>query len=196
LEAGVDVTEILCLVTDLDSTDPEVKLRAIDNFGEAVQSLVDQVVNHLADPEPWRYLVLERLPRFGTLTLAPLERLLRESTDQDVRLVAAIGLLGLGSNTPVSIVLDAVRTDEPYLCMAVRVLARQRISAAIPLIEQVLRTYDISQQTQPTISCLLDALQLLGADVSDDFRQRLCSVKPDWLRLGLLRDVETAHTAH
>jgi predicted nucleic acid-binding protein len=94
------------------------------------------VLEEFAWPGPARYLIFERLGRFGSLAAEPLEQLLVRSEDRELRVFTAAALLSLGSRAGVDVLIDAVRAGDPLVCLAVRVLADSGISEAVPRIEQ------------------------------------------------------------
>ncbi len=171
-------------LADLRGEDPDQKLLAIEYLTKLPQALVDVVVPQLEDLDGLEFVLFERLGRFGSLAIAPLERLLRESSDRDTRLLAAAALEFLGSRAGESVLLDAVRWGDPYVGLAAMALADARMPSVIPLIEDALRQAPIDHTTQPIINTLLTSLNKLGASVPEDIRDRLRQAEPAWLRKG------------
>ena len=176
-----DSRNIEAALANLQSNEIESKIRAVEYLATQTQDLVNAVVERLEDPEPARYLIFERLGRFGSLAIAPLERILRESNDEDVRTLAAAALAFLGSRTGESILLKAIRWNDLNICIAVTALAEVQVQSAIPLIQEVLRQCPINEATSGTIECLLGGLKTLGAPVPEDIRDRLRRAEPAWL---------------
>jgi HEAT repeat protein len=182
---GTTVDRIERLLADLNSNDLDHKLASLQALGELAQSVVDAVVEHLAtEPEPVKYLVFERLGRFGTLAIVPLERLLQTSEDHATRVLAAAALLYLGSRVGMPTLLQAVRRSDPYLATAARALGASHVAEALPLIEQVLRETEVTVQTLSLVDCLLDTLKQLGGTPPDELRARFQTAEPSWLRRG------------
>lgn len=171
-------------LTDLMGQDPDRKLLAIEYLTKLPQALVDVVVQHLEDLGGFQYVLFERLGCFGNLAIAPLERLLRESSDRDTRMLAAAALEFLGSQAGESLLLDAVRWGDTYVGLAAMALADARMPSVIPLIEEALRQAPIDSTTQPIINTLLTSLNKLGASVPEDIHDRLRHAEPAWLRKG------------
>ena len=182
-----DSDHIDAALANLQSEDIESKIRAVEYLAIQTQVLVDAVVEHLQDPEPARYLIFERLVRFGSLAVAPLQRILSESKDGDTRTLAAAALAFLGSRAGESNLLGAVRWGDPNLCVAVKALAEAQAPSAIPLIEEALRHGQIDEATSGTIECLLSGLKRLGAPVPEDILDRLRRAEPAWLGRGCAR---------
>ena len=171
-------------LVDLRGEDPDQKLLAIEYLTKLPQALVDVVVPHLEDLDGFEFVLFDRLGRFGSLAIAPLEQLLRESSDRDTRMLSAAALEFLGSRAGESVLLDAVRWGDAYVGLAAMALADDRVLSAIPLIEEALRQAPIDSTTQPIINTLLTSLKKLGTSVPEDIRERLQNAEPAWLRKG------------
>ncbi len=171
-------------LADLKCEDPDQKLLAIEYLTKLPQALVDVVVPQLEDLDGFEFVLFERLGRFGSLAVTPLERLMRESSDRDTRLLAAAALEFLGSRAGEPLLLDAVRWGDSYVGLAAMALADGRVPSVIPLIEEALRQAPIDSTTQPIINSLLTSLNKLGASVPEDIRDRLRHAEPAWLRKG------------
>lgn len=169
----------------LASPDVAARVSAVEDLAHIANQIVDRVLDEFAKPGPARYLIFERLGRFGSLVVEPLEQLLVRSDDQELRVLTAAALLRLGSRSGVEVLLDSVRADDPQVCLAVRVLADSGTKEAAAKIEAALYQCDLTNTS--VVECLVAGLRLLGDPLSDGVRARLQLVEPAWLRDSLLQ---------
>ena len=83
------------------------------------------------------------------------------------------------------VLIDAVRADDPLVCLAVRVLADSGIAEAVPRIEQAVYQCDLGKTA--ILECLIVGLHRLAGQLPDGIRARLQAVGPAWLRDSLLK---------
>jgi hypothetical protein len=171
----------------LASRDVEHRVGAVEDLGHIMNQVIDRVVEEFAEPGPSRYLIFERLGRFGSLVVEPLEQLLQRSADadQELRVLTAAALLSLGSRAGVQALLRAVQPGEPLVCLVARVLADAGIVEAAAVIEDSLYQCDLSRTE--IIECLAVALRHFADPLPDGVRARLQAVEPAWLGDSLLR---------
>lgn len=116
----------------LESRDLEHRVRAVEDLGHIMNRVIDRVIDEFAEPGPSRFLIFERLGRFGSLMVDPLEQLLERSgdADQELQVLTAAALLALGSPLGVQVLLREVRPNQPFVCLAARILANAGIAEA------------------------------------------------------------------
>src|SRR5436305_1524215 len=107
----------------LRSTDVETRVASMEDLAQLRHDMVGEVVGLLVAETDGRYLIFERLGRFGSAAVGPLEGALSKDIDEEVRVLVSAALVALGSSKGRPSLLDAVREDHPYLALAVRVLS-------------------------------------------------------------------------
>jgi hypothetical protein len=177
-------SELAAALRELASTDFVERVSAVEQLAHVSNKIVDKVLEELARPGSARYLIFERLGRFGSLIVEPLEQLLVRSDDHELRVLTAVALLSLGSRAGLEVVLDAVRADDPLVCVAARVLADTGVDEAQPRIEEAVYQCEISNTA--VIECLVAALHQFNDHLSEGIIARLQLVEPVWLRESLL----------
>jgi len=176
--------ELSRALEQLASRDLEVRVKAVENLAQIANGTIDNVVEEFAQPGDARYLIFERLGRFGSSAIRPLEQLLNRSEDAELRILASAALLQLGSTVGVEILLQSIRAEEPLVCLAVRVLSDANISEARPLIESLIEVLDLGQTD--TLECLVTGLRHFVDPLPEQIRTRLQDVKPAWRRDSFL----------
>jgi hypothetical protein len=177
-------SELAGVLRELASPDFTARVSAVEDLAHFANKTIDRVLEEFARPGPARYLIFERLARFGSLIVEPLEQLLARSDDDELRVLTAAALLALGSRAGLEVLLDTVRADDPLVCVVVRVLAEAKISQAAPRIEEAVYQCDIGNTA--ILECLIAALRRFSDRLPDGVSARLQLVEPDWLRESLL----------
>lgn len=115
----------------LTASDTKIQVQAIDEAIQINSLLADAAVYALQNG-PDRYFVAERLHNFGSILIEPLQALLNESTDDEVKILAALVLLRLGSKAGVPILLGAILTEpvDRYASLIAERLAANGVSGA------------------------------------------------------------------
>jgi hypothetical protein len=169
----------------LKSSDLETKIVALDKITADVSKIVHEAVNALNDEEN-AYFVAERLGRFGSLAIAPLEVVLQKSSSVEVQELAALVLARIGSKTGVPILLQAVLSSKDHACSAARQLAHAGISEAKDnLITRLRSITPIKPSDTDVILCLAISLKKLGFEIPADIVARFTAPDADMLlRLG------------
>lgn len=178
-------SELADVMRQMTSPDLAARVTAVEDLAHIANQIVDIVLEEFAKPGPARYLIFERLGRFGSLVVEPLEQLLVRSDDQELRVLAAAALLSLESRVGVEVLIDSIRADHPQACLAVRVLADSGITEAEPRIERALYQCDLTNTA--LVECLVAGLRRFRDPLPDDVRARLQMVEPAWLRDSLLQ---------
>jgi len=125
---------------------------------------------------PHRLFVAERLYRFGSVAIDLLEELLETSDNSEIKILASMVLLQLGSRGGVPCLLDAIVKDDAYVCMAAMRLAEAGIVEAGDRIVARLRLCELDEFD--LIVSLLSALEKLGHEIPKDLRKRFASDVP------------------
>lgn len=168
----------------LGSQDLASRVNAVEELATCSSDIAGRVASLFEADEEARFLIFERLGRFGSPMVKHVERIYRESKDPDLRLMSASALIYMGSNIGVPSLMAAVEAGNPKLCMAAISLSSAGVSEAAAQIEDVLLECDLSDVQ--TLDCLTTALRRLKHQVREEVRHRLSQVEPTWLRDSLL----------
>ena len=172
------------LAAFLNETNIEKQAYAIDEAIRLNRLLAFSSVCALRDGQD-RYFIAERLPRFGSIVVEPLKSLLEESREAEVKVLASLVLLRLGSRAGVPVLLDALLTEpaERYASLVARTLAANGIGEAGAVIIARLHGTDLSvtsvgksfgsNPSKDMIVSLLAALKTLTITLPPDLQQRL-----------------------
>lgn len=168
----------------LSETDIKKQTQAIDDAVRLNRLLALSSVCALRDGQD-RFFVAERLPRFGSVVVEPLETLLQEPAEAEAKILASLVLLGLGSKAGVPTLLEALKTEpaERYAALIARALAANGIGETGEVIIGRLRNADLtvaalgksfaSNAAKDTAVSLLADLRTLAVALPPDLRQRL-----------------------
>lgn len=173
----MDRTDVTSLVADLSSDDIEVQIPALDILCDLVGQIVEASVGALRR-SPTRFLVAERLPRLGSAAVVPLERLLKESPDEETRTLASLVLLRLGSRAGVPRLLEAVTDSSEYSGLAANLLAESKVGEVTDRIVTKLRSSDPADID--LIVSLLNALKACRTDLPPDLLQKFSNPSLPW----------------
>ena len=165
------------LMDNLDSEQVEKQIPAIEEATTIVNTLAIKAVESLQNSSN-RFLVAERLKRFGSIIIPHLEKLLQESGDSEVQILASLVLLQLNSKIGVSILLDAIKNNDEYAILAAQHLAKAGIKDAIEAICDRLR--DSNLEEIDLIVSLLDSLNKLDGKLPQDLLKRFSSDEIPW----------------
>lgn len=165
------------LIKDLDSKQRERQILAIEEATRLVETLAIKAVASLQISSN-KYLVAERLTAFGSIIIPHLEKLLNESTDLEVQILASLVLLQLNSKTGVPFLLGAIKEDKHYAGLAAQHLAEAEIKDAIEPICDRLRSSNFEEID--LIVSLLDSLNKLNSKLPSDLLQRFSSDSIPW----------------
>jgi hypothetical protein len=173
----MDRTDVVSLMADLSSNEVEIQIPALDKLCELVGEIVESSVVALRHG-PERFLVAERLPRLGSVAVGPLERLLKETQDEETQILASLVLLRLRSRTGVPRLLEAVMDSHEYSGLAANLLAESKVIEVADRIVMKLRSAD------PTdidlIVSLLNALKVCEVALPSDLRQKFSNPSLAW----------------
>jgi hypothetical protein len=153
-----------------------------------VDDVAEQVMAEFAKPGELPYFIYERLMRFGSRTVAPLKAVLETTGDDNLRVLAAAGLLRFGAGTGIPVLIDAIRAGGADMHISLRALSHCGVQDAVPVILEALRERDVADVQ--AIESLVSGLWELGHELPEDLRARLGSVEPGYLRDSLVETKE------
>ena len=165
------------LIENLDSQQIEQQIPAIEETANIIETLAQKAVAALENSSN-RFLVAERLNRFGSIVTPHLEQLLDRSKNSEVKILAALVLLQQNSKVGISVLLSAIRSDRDYAGLAAQHLATARIKAAIKPICDRLRNSNLEEID--LIVSLLDSLNKLDAELPQDLLKRFSADNTPW----------------
>ncbi|MFC9390306.1 hypothetical protein [Streptomyces venezuelae] len=168
----------------LESPDLESRVRAVEELASCSSGIVERVATAFESEREAPHLIVERMGRFGSLMIHPLERLHREASDGSFKLATASALLYMGSEAGIPTLMTAVVAGNPRLCMAATSLADAGVSEATIPIERAIIECELSDLK--TLECLTSSLRVLKHPISERVRLHLAGVEPKWLRDSLL----------
>ncbi|MFD4319853.1 hypothetical protein [Streptomyces sp. NPDC058548] len=168
----------------LESPDLESRVRAVEDLAACSSAIAERVAGSFEADEEARHLIFERLGRFGSLMVAPMERVYREAGDERLKLMSASALLHMGNSVGVASLLAAITAGNPNLCMAATSLSSTGVIAAAEPIENALLECELSDFK--TLECLTSSLRRLKRETPERVRLRLSEIEPKWLRDSLL----------
>ncbi|MFJ2582666.1 hypothetical protein [Kitasatospora aureofaciens] len=177
-------TRVKHALDSLESPDLESRVRAVEDLAACSSVIVERVVASFETDEEARFLIFERLGRFGSLAVDPMERVYRETDNESVRLMSASALIYMGSAVGVPSLLGVIAAGNPNLCMAATSLSSAGVAEAAEPIENALLECDISDAK--TLECLVSSLRRLKHSMPESVRLRLSEIEPKWLRDSLL----------
>jgi len=134
------------LAVFLNASDTKTQAQAIDEAIQVNSLLADAAVYALQNGQD-HYFVAERLPNFGSIIIKPLQALLKESADAEVKVLASLVLLRLGSKAGVPGLLQAVLTEpvDRYAALIVDRLAACGISETSEAVINRLRQFSLTE---------------------------------------------------
>ncbi len=162
---------------DLDSTEIAKQIPAVEESVTIVDGLAIKAVEALQNSSN-PFLVAERLNRFGSIIVPHLEKLLQESNNSEVNILASLVLLQLNSQVGIPFLLAAIKNDEEYAMLAAQHLAKAGIKDAIDPICDRLKNSKLEEID--LIVSLLDALSKLNDKLSKDLLQSFISADSPW----------------
>jgi len=165
------------LIENLDSQHIEQQIPAIEQASDVVNTLAIKAVESL-ETSPNRFLVAERLSRFGSVIVPHLEKLLKESVHSEVQILTSLVLLQLNSRSGIPFLLNAVKDDEEYAILAAQHLAKIGFEDAIEPICDRLRNSSLEEVD--LIVSLLDSLDKLNSKLPPDLLQRFSFDNISW----------------
>ncbi|MFF0437484.1 hypothetical protein ACFYU9_35370 [Streptomyces sp. NPDC004327] len=168
----------------LASRDLASRVEAVEELATCSSDITARVASAFATSEEGRFLIFERLGRFGSLMIEPMERVHQEAEDQDLKLMSASALTYLGSKVGVPTLMGAIAAGNPNLCMAAISLSSAGVSEAANPIEEALLECDLADTR--TVECLVSSLRRLKHAMSESVYLRLREVEPKWLRDSLI----------
>lgn len=173
------------IVNDLASSDAAIQIPAVEHASDACHELVRAAVSAL-ERGPHRFLVAERLHRFGTIAVPLLEELLVKTDEMEPRVLAGIVLLQLGSNSGVFLLLKVLEAGDPFAGLVAAHLVKANVPGAVDAILRRLRSND-AYDIDATVLLLL-ALKDSGVTAPPDIINRFSGIDVPWQIRSLVRD--------
>lgn len=173
----LNTKKLKSLIKDLNSQKIDKQITAIEEIEQIIEFLVVKVVGTLEksnDP----FFVAQRLSCFGSIAVAPLEKLLTKSKKPEVSNLAALVLLGLGERSGVPRLLKVINKKEKYAYLAAKNLAAEGIRESIQPIVSLLR--ECNTEKVEEIITLLESLDDLDFKVPLDIYNRLNEPQVPW----------------
>lgn len=175
-----DLLDLNTALAHLESDLPEEQAAALDEATAMLQEFGRRVVDRFVRCED-RFIIWERLARFGPFVIEPLQEVLLQSEDPEVRGLSATILLKLGDKTGVPVLLDIISSDEALLCQAAARLAEAQVVEAGDRMIERLRALQFTKKLDIVgIQCLLVALKKLGRTLPADLLERFQSADTPW----------------
>jgi hypothetical protein len=171
---GIEVDR---MISDLTSGELDLQIPALEQVCQVVDHLVKSAV-HTLETGPERFLIAERLHRLGPTAVGPLESLLMNTENAEVRILGSLVLLQLGSRAGIHWLLKAVLEDHNYASLVVGHLAKNRVHEAVDGIIARLRGSDAADVD--LIVSFLTALETLKVDVPSDLIDRFEKPSMPW----------------
>ncbi len=174
------------LIENLDSKQIDQQIPAIEEATNILETLAIKAVESLKDSSN-RFLVAERLSRFGSIIIPHLEKLLKQSNDSEVQILVSLVLLQLHSQVGVPVLLNAIKNDEEYAILAAQHLAKVEIKSAIEPICGQLRWLAVRDRLKNSkieeidlIVSLLDSLNKLDGKLPKELLIKFNRVNIPW----------------
>ena len=128
-----------------------------------------------------RFIIWERLSRFGVFVIDPLKEVLALTEDHELQALSAMVLLKLGDRTGIPVLLKIIVSDETLLCPAAARLAEAQVVEAGEQMIERLRSLELTdKQHVYGIQCLLIALKKLGRTLPPDLVERFQRTDASW----------------
>ena len=175
------------LIENLDSQQIEQQIPAIEETANIIETLAQKAVAALENSSN-RFLVAERLNRFGSIVTPHLEQLLDRAKNSEVKILAALVLLQQNSKVGISVLLSAIKSDREYAGLAAQHLATARIKDAIQPICDRLRNSNLKEID--LIVSLLDSLKKLDTELPQDLLKRFSADDTPWQIKTMCQDTK------
>jgi hypothetical protein len=172
-------SQINDLIADMHSNNIEITIRAFDDAARICKIIAENGAEAFSKGGYVCYFRGERIGRFGSLVINDLEDLVTRSRDAEVRILAAINLLNLGSSAGVDVLLKEIESGDQYVCLVAGNLGRNGVAeAAVPMMQRLRivnpkstgTDYKYNQDKEIAISLIL-ALTELGVEIPEDIRE-------------------------
>lgn len=185
MEIDIDRT-----MADLVSADLETQCVALEEVGRMVGVLTAQALKGFESSDVPR-LMAERLGFVGKAVTGQIEEFILSRQRDELRVLASINLLYIGSNYGLDDVIQEFRDQGPHEMEAVYQLVNARVPGTDQLIIERLRKFSSQEFSDPKrfdyIDSLIVNLQRLDARLPDDIRETIQRVEglPHYLRYRL-----------
>ena len=157
-------------LSDLESGNIEKQMAALEQARDIVKILVEKSVGALENSSD-RVFVAERLSSFGSIAIPPLEAVLANSDNSEVKTHASLVLLQLGSKSGVAHLMHEMAQVSDYACLIARHMVRAEIVESREAIVAYLRASNLEKAG--SIICLLRLINREKIELPEDIRERL-----------------------
>lgn len=176
----MDDLNLNSVLSRLESDDPGEQAYALDEATAILKEFGRKVVDRFVRCED-RFIIWERLFRFGPFVIEPLQEILLHTEDPELRGLSATVLLKLGDRTGIPILLEIISSDETLLCQAAARLAEAQVVEAADCMIERLRSLDYTKKLDIAgIQCLLISLKKLGRTFPPDLVERFQRPDVPW----------------
>lgn len=174
------------LIEALHNQDPEVHIPAIENAVQVIQRLAEEAARTLEE-SPVPLAVAERIHQMGSVIAGPMERLLRESDNQEVKTQAALVLHYSGSASDLAYewLLRAFELHDDSSCAIAWILAKEGIPNLSEILLQRLDSLsgiEPSKNTYNLLKCLLDVMHQSDWAIPSEIREEIATSIIDYLQ--------------
>jgi hypothetical protein len=151
--------------------DIEVQIRAVEEAAQFPELFAEEVVRVAERNTTTRYLVFERLVRFGAPGVEALKRAFNETVNDEVKTLSGLVLLHLDSPIGIAWLSEALLNDRNYACLIASYLMKAGVQDVEPIILQRLENFHADDPN--IVLCLLDDLQDLNYPHLNELIQRM-----------------------
>lgn len=163
-------------IDGLDADGLDIQSRSIEEIHEVFVDVIERILT-LFESTDNPYLVAERMSRFGSIVIAPLERLLDRITDDERRALASLVLLSLGSQKGIGFVIRELIEGRPYEGLAAKILMStgnpRTADALITRLRSFSREEFADLKNSVLLGQYLQYLRTLGHELPDDLSLKL-----------------------
>jgi hypothetical protein len=161
----------------LHSNEPATQVHMLEDLLREASGLAALAVEALAHG-PNRFLIAERLPRFGAICVEPLERLLVPDADREASVLAALVLFQLGSASGQERLLEEVDAGGEYSVLCARTLSTHGVREVAPVVVARLETMPLDDVDAVVEYCA--TLRRLGQSLPKRFVERAKGQSVPW----------------
>lgn len=176
----MDTLNLDTVLARLESDYPSEQAAALDDATAILKDFGKRLVDRFVRSDD-RFIIWERLARFGPFVIEPLKEVLLHTADPELRGLSATVLLKLGDKSGVPALLEIISSNETVLCQAATCLAEAQITEAGDRIIERLRSLTFTEKLHIIeIQCLLTALKKLGGVLPSDLIERFQGSDAPW----------------
>jgi len=176
----MDDLNLTPILTRLESDDPAEQAYALDEATAILKEFGRRLVDRFVRCED-RFIIWERLLRFGPFVIEPLKAVLSYTNDPELPGLSAMVLLSLGDRTGIPILLEIISSSETLLCQAAACLVGAQVVEVGDRMIERLRSLDYTKKLDIAgIQCLLISLKKLGRTFPPELIERFQRPDVPW----------------